>query len=93
MSIPAVRDIPDACFEGDRDIYYAVVSNSTNSIQSQAFAGCQNLISIKIPSSVLQIAQDAFEGCEKLTIFTEEVNHAQVFAQQNGIAYQLIGAD
>lgn len=46
------------------------MTNSVNSIEYAAFAGCSNLTSIEIPNGVTNLGQYAFSSCSNLTNIT-----------------------
>lgn len=43
-----------------------VIPNSVNTIAYNAFANCQNLLTVKLPESITQISFDLFKQCTKL---------------------------
>lgn len=55
------------------------------SIESRAFAECENLMYVEILNAEATIADDAFEGCDRLTIICAEGSTAQEYARVHGI--------
>ena len=51
----------------ENEIYSVIISDSFNSIGSNAFSGCYFLKNIFIPKSVTSIGESAFSDCHNLT--------------------------
>lgn len=56
----------------------------------RAFSGCTQLKRLWIPPSVGHIGADAFDGCGELVIQCEKDSCAHRFAEEQGLAYELI---
>lgn len=51
----------------EKDRTFFTIPSSVTSIDSEAFSGCDKLVSITIPDSVVKIGSYAFVGCQSLT--------------------------
>ena len=69
---------------------HVYLGNKVQSIGSQAFADCPNLVYIEIPASVFSIAADAFQGSPNVVIGCKENSAAYAFAVDMGIPFRLI---
>lgn len=49
-----------------------IIPYGCTTIQSKAFAECDNLFYVFIPSTVTNISEDAFEGCNNIIIDRQE---------------------
>ena len=63
------------------------IPDGTSEIRAMAFANCHSLTQIYIPESVHTIDSTAFSGCESVIIIGVAGSDAEVFAQDNGIAF------
>ena len=69
--------------------YNAQIPDRVELIESEAFDGCNSLISIAIPASVTHIEDDAFSNCGSVTLFVEEGSYAEIYCIQNSISYRI----
>lgn len=56
-----------------------------------SFSGCEALEYIEIPSSVSEIEEGIFESCPNVVIYCGAGSAAQIYAEENGIKYCMIG--
>ena len=61
------------------------IGGTVETIETKAFANCENLERAVISDSVTEIANDAFINCPKLTIYCTENSYAHLYASANGI--------
>lgn len=66
-----------------------ILSDSLLAIPNYAFTNCPDLKDVTIPESVVLTQPYAFDR-DKVTIRCEADSYAHLFAQENGIAYELI---
>ena len=66
------------------------IADGIASIAPAAFMNCASLRYIRIPDSVREIADNAFEGCTQLVIGCHKGSVAQKYAQNHGIACEII---
>jgi len=64
-----------------------ILSPNTESIDSKAFADCDDLSIIYIPDNVVQIAEDAFDGSDNVCFVCESENAAATYAKKHSIPY------
>lgn len=64
-----------------------ILSPNTESIDSKAFADCDDLRIIYMPDSVVQIAEDAFDGSDNVCFVCESENAAATHAKKHSIPY------
>lgn len=55
-------------------------------ISSNAFDGCEELVSVNIPSTISEIGDDVFKGCSSLVAITVERSNPK-FSSSGGILY------
>lgn len=67
--------------------YYIVLPEGATTIESKAFADCDNLKYIYIPESTKSIASDAFQNVTALTIYGKSGSSAQTYAEQHGYTF------
>jgi len=82
----SLKTVGEEAFEGGA-FKYAVLPESTESIERRAFANCRNLRDIYIPEMTTRITEDAFEGVSGLTIHGKEGSYAEYFAEKQGYAF------
>lgn len=59
-------------------------------IGANAFANCSHVKSIELSQSIISIGEGAFEGCNELLIICHAGSAAHLYAQEQGLAWQLI---
>lgn len=70
-----------------------VIPNGVTRIVDYAFSGyssCSSLTSITIPDSVTSIGEHAFNGCSNISIYGKSGSTAEKYANENGIAFEVI---
>ena len=82
----SLKTVGEEAFEGGA-FKYAVLPESTESIERRAFANCRNLRDIYIPEMTTRITEDAFEGVSGLTIHGKEGSFAEYYAKKQGYAF------
>lgn len=89
LALPAsLKYIGEEAFMG-ADITGIVLPDGALEIESRAFAGCPNLISINLPATITSISSDAFSGCEMLTATVEEGSYAHKWCADNNVHFKL----
>ena len=83
-------EIGDSAFEGC-DFLSIELPESLETIGSQAFCYCENLVSIYIPPNVSSIGEDAFLYSEDVIIQCKANSYAQHYAIENGIPFIIVG--
>jgi hypothetical protein len=75
-----VNSIADNTFTMGSFLTNIIISNTVRTIDSWAFASCENLTTITIPDSVTTIGEGAFSGCNitNVTIVANGGNAANV---------------
>lgn len=68
------------------------IPESVTTIEWYAFYNCENLEIIVIPKTVTKIHNSVFDGCYNLTIHGYSKSTVQAYAQNNNIAFKILGA-
>lgn len=92
LTLPdAIQTIDAEAFMGGSQISHAVIPASCASIESKAFANCENLVSVRILGKNTTFESDTFEGSPNVVIFCYGGSRAQRLASADGLEYHLIG--
>ena len=87
MTLPvSLQTIGEESFAGS-GVQAFMVGSQCMTIESRAFADCQNLVLITLPASVSFIADDAFEGCGGFVLAAPAGSYAIAYAQRKGYDY------
>ncbi len=86
-----VSEIGSYAFLRNTSINNVFIPESITKIRYGAFYGCANLESVYIPETVEEIENSVFSKCSELTIVCTSNSHAELYAIENNIKYQVVG--
>ncbi len=61
-----VKEIAEAAFQNNQDIYNVTIPDSVEKIGEAAFRNCQNLVSVTLPSGLKELPFECFRDCKVL---------------------------
>ncbi len=92
LALPgAIQTIDEEAFMGNSHISHVVIPANCRSIESNAFANCENLISVRILGGETLFESDTFYGSPNVVIYCYSGSRAQRLASADGLEYHLIG--
>ena len=94
LVLPAnLKTIEAQAFEGAQNVELVVLHEGVEYIGAGAFAD-SGLVQIDLPMSLTAIEADAFDGCPtELVLRGYEGSYAQTYAQEQGLAFELLGGE
>ena len=63
------------------------IPEKLETIGSEAFESCENLLSLQLPASVFQIEADAFSNCRHLMLFVYPGSYSEEFAKYRDMLF------
>ncbi len=91
VTMGEVKSIGEGAFLRCNNLSSVKFSDNLRLIKDRAFSGCQNLTQIEIPKSVHSMGKDVFQYCSPdLVLTVTEGSYAQRWAEENGIAYEIL---
>lgn len=84
-----ITQIPDSAFYSCDSLVDIVIPEKVTAIKDNAFKNDVSLRTITIPQATTEIADNVFSYPSKMTIYGEEGSYAQVYANENDIAFVL----
>lgn len=78
-----------AAFQGT-DLMSVTIPENVFAIGGAAFYNCKILTHVTIPDNVVSIGVEAFDKCEYVTIYGNAGSYAETYAEESGIAFDVI---